>query len=309
MKTGLIIHPQELSAVWIDDAARIGLDALGLHPVGGPEADRHLADLLDALQTPAFRALLDAVAARGIQITYELHALRWLLPQEEFAAHPEWFRMDETGARNPDFNYCPSCEEGLAFIARRACELAKRLYRSDRRYFFWPDDVKGKICRCPRCAGLSASDQQLLMENAVITALRRTDPQAELAYLAYQDSLTPPTVKPEAGIFLEYAPIERGPHTPLTDPACADERRNLQALIAHFGKHDAKVLGYWLDNSLFSGWKKPPVHMLPDTAVMDADFACYTQLGFADITSFACYLGDDYRALYGPPDLDGFIKK
>ena len=38
MKKGILIHPQELSVRWIEQAVREGIDVLGLHPVGGPAA-------------------------------------------------------------------------------------------------------------------------------------------------------------------------------------------------------------------------------------------------------------------------------
>ena len=40
--------------------------------------------------------------------------------------------------------------------------------------------------------------------------------------------------------------------------------------------------------------------------VVRADMAFYRRLGFQRVESFACYLGADYRALYGLPDLTSF---
>jgi hypothetical protein len=39
---------------------------------------------------------------------------------------------------------------------------------------------------------------------------------------------------------------------------------------------------------------------------MKADFAYYRSLGFEDFSSFACYLGEDYEALFGEVDVTPF---
>ena len=77
----------------------------------------------------------------------------------------------------------------------------------------------------------------------------------------------------------------------------------LRNLLDFFGKDDAKVLEYWYDNSLFSKWKKPPVSFTPDSEAILRDYAFYRDLGFKNLSSFACFLGADYVELYGEPDL------
>src|SRR5262249_5680569 len=73
------------------------------------------------------------------------------------------------------------------------------------RYFFWGDDNQ-PWCRCPRCRELSDSDQALVFENYLLKALRQRDPKAQLAHLAYANTLSPPArVRPELAVFLEYA--------------------------------------------------------------------------------------------------------
>ena len=66
------------------------------------------------------------------------------------------------------------------------------------------------------------------------------------------------------------------------------------------------MLEYWYDNSLFSRWKKPPKQMFPKNHLIPADLAFYRSLGFEDIASFACFLGEDYEALYGDFDLSAY---
>ena len=305
----VLVHPQELDKKWIDRCVSLGIPRIGLHPVGGGEAAKSLDDLLCRLKTPEFTSLLDLAAERGLEIEYEFHAARWCLPASEFEAHPEWMRMNDAGERVADLNFCVTNEDALDFYARRAVECAKQLYRSGKRFYLWMDDAKGGACHCPKCREYSVSDQQLIVANRVIGELRREIPDACLAYLAYVDCMTPPNVKPADGIFLEFAPIERDFHKPIGDPDSQKNRHeveHLPALLEYFGHDNAKVLDYWLDNSLYSGWKKPPKEFHEDRDVIAADFKYYRALGIHDLSTFACYLGEDYIELYGEPDISGF---
>ena len=79
---------------------------------------------------------------------------------------------------------------------------------------------------------------------------------------------------------------------------------HLGQLLAYFGKENAQVLDYWLDNSLFSGWQKPPKEFHLRKNVLRRDLRFYRDLGFRHIMTFACYLGQDYRQLHGDtPDI------
>lgn len=300
----LLIHPEELSKKWIDRLVEHRIPTLGLHPVGGHRAHLYVQELLQRLETPAFRALLDDAHEKGLRIEYELHAARFLLPADLFEEHPTYFRMDRDGNRTPDLNLCASSEEALDFVSEQAAALVKKLYRSTNRYFLWLDDSKDARCHCPACSKLSASDYQLKILNRIVRRLRRDDPNAQVPYLAYLACIdAPTTVQPEEGIFLEYAPIKRDFHKPLEGNAQSEP---LRRLLDCFGTKDAKALDYWYDNSLFSKWKKPPVPFSPDVPVINADFAYYRSLGIEDIGCFACYLGEDYEALHGEVDVTPF---
>ena len=305
MKTQLIIHPEELSRKWIDRAVALGVDVLGLHPVGGRHAHESLAALLQRLETAEFRALLDEAAAKGLEIEYELHAASYLAPRELFCTHPEYFREAE-GARTDRGNFCCSSPEMLEIVAKNAAELAKKLYRSTHNYYFWLDDRKDSECTCAKCRGLSPSDQQMLVMNRILSELRKTDPEAKLAYLAYYKCVTPPEkVKPEKGIFVEYAPFEKDMKARVGEEPMG---REVEALLRVFPQEDAKILEYWYDNSLFSQWKKPPRLFVPDNDLIRDDIAFYRGKGVAYISSFACYLGEDYEELYGEADFSAFRK-
>ncbi len=305
IKTALLIHPDEISKKWIDRMADNGISVIGIHPGGGKTANDALASLLELSKTEEYKALIDYAHARGLLVEYELHAMRYLLPESEFNAHPEWFRMTADGERSADLNCCATNSEMLDFVAERAAEVAKALYGSTNRYYFWLDDAKDAYCHCPSCEKLSPSDQQVLVLNRILKRLREDDPEASLAYLAYFEAIAAPiAVKPDEGIFLEYAPFERDFHAPIENDAQAD---TILALLDCFGTESARVLDYWYDNSLYSGWKKPPKAFTPDSPVINADLEYYTRLGFSELASFACYLGEDYEELHGDFDLSDLV--
>lgn len=308
MKTSLLIHPQELGDAWIRRAKAAGADILALHPVGGKHAAESLEDLLRRLETEEFRALVDRARHAGLEIEYELHAASWMLDRGLFPTHPEYFRMNEAGERTPDANLCPSDEGAMALVADRAAELSAKLYRSSHRFYFWLDDCRARRCFCPRCRSLSASDQQTLFVNRVAQGVRRVFPDATVAYLAYFDCIEPPeTVAPAPGVFLEYAPFEEAMGRRDHRPPKVDEAAQLPGLFKRFGRAGARVLGYWLDNSLYSDWSGTPARFCADTDAFLRDAERYREMGFSELATFACYLGDDYAGRYGEPELTGFF--
>lgn len=306
-RRGIIVHPEELTLDWLDWMREAKLNTLGLHPVGGVQAHKTLQQAINEHYLSAGTALRAEANARGIEVEYEAHAMAWLLPRHLFQREPGWFRENRSGERTADFNLCPSNSEALAYVTGRAAVLAALLDTGVSRYFFWLDDVTDCACHCPDCRQLSSSDQQLRTVNAMLTGLRRYNRSAKLCYIAYHDAMdVPRKVQPLDGVFLEYAPIKRDFHRPINDmdsPENVSEARSLRELVAFFGAQDARVLDYWMDNSLYSNWTKPPRLFTLDEEVMKRDAAFYASLGFECVTSFGCYLGPDYRRLYGRPPI------
>jgi hypothetical protein len=310
MKSALLIHPDEITEKWIDRAKDAGVCTLGIHPKGGIRAPKNLSELLEVMKTEKFRALIDYAKARGLAVEYEFHAAGYLLPRELFSSHPEYFRVDAQGKRTNDWNFCVSNEDSLSLFAKRAAELALSLYGSEPNFYFWMDDRKDTHCMCDKCRSLSPSDQQLIAVNAMAREIKKYIPNAKVAYLAYMDSIVlPKCVTPEENVFLEYAPFEKYTARGEDAPALIErEKKMLLPLLDFFGKDGAKVLEYWYDNSMYSGWEKPPKKFTLDEAAMDADIAYYRELGFENISSFACFLGEDYEQLYGEIDISAFGK-
>jgi hypothetical protein len=296
-RRGMVFTPSDLyGPAWVPLMARAGLNLVALH--GSVE------EVLEFTQTKVGRRFLAEAEAAGLEHEYELHAMSWLLPREQFSAHPDWFRMDQQGQRRPDANLCASNPEGLSMAAARAVELAERLPPSTERYYFWPDD-NGAWCHCDACRGFAPSDQLVLVMNALMTALRAIRPEAQLSCLAYLDCLTPPTtIAPAPGLFLEYAPIRRCYRHALSDPDCALNREHaagLPALLAAFGSEGAQALEYWLDASMFSAWRRPARHLPFQPALLAADLVFYAGLGFHSATTFGVFLDAYYFATHGTP--------
>ncbi len=296
-----VVLTEELSREIIDRLADAGATAIGIHPGGGRRADEILRENLRLFGTDGFRELVEYAGDRGLKVVYEIHAWSYLLPRELFAEHPEYFRMDGEGRRTPEGNFCVGNPEALRIVAENAARLAGELPGSAPEYYFWPDDVAGADCRCPSCRELSPSDKQLRVVNAVARRLRKDNPAAEVAYIAYNDCFAPPVAEaPEEGVFLEYAPMSRGLDRPAREMS-EEFRANLDALLELFGSENARLLEYWYDNSYYSGWKLPPRKFGVDEGSVVRDIDFYGRLGFRSFGTFYCYLGADYRALYGTP--------
>ncbi|MBU4465049.1 MAG: DUF4838 domain-containing protein [Actinobacteria bacterium] len=250
-RRGALIWSVDFDDHALDVATRAGTTTLGLHPI--PEApaedDLSLESMLRQIREPEFRRLADGARSRGIDLEFEFHAMNVLLPRAEFADHPEWFRMNDRGERTAQLNLCPSNPDALETVAGNSGWLVEQLAEfSTHRYFFWTDD-NGDYCHCAPCSQLSPSDQALTIYNHILRGVRRVDPLGTVAYLAYQATLPAPVnVRPEEGIFLEYAPIDRDSRFALSDdrrPMNVTERGALPGLIAYFGVAEAQALDYW----------------------------------------------------------------
>ncbi len=307
---GVVLYPFDLSlADWPERAQRAGLNTIGLH------AARRFDVLRDFIAGADGRRFLRRCEKLGLAVEYELHAMGELLSRELHLKDPTLFRMDEQGRRNPDANCCPHSEEALEIIATKAVEWARVFKPSTQRYFYWPDDG-AQWCRCERCRDFSASEQALLVENRILRALQERHPKATLAHISYSHTLpAPQRVKPVAGIFLEFAPIQRDYAHSLAEreaptkekSAGPDPKTNggyLEMLAANlrvFGVETAQVLEYWLDVSLFSRWTRPAVKLPWSGAICRSDVAAYRALGVRHFTSFATFIDADYVRRHGDP--------
>ena len=305
---GVVILPADLNGLpWIEFLRELGLNTLGIHSGGGTGEQ-----VLEKLGDTARADFRQKACVAGLQLEYELHAGSSLLPRELFASQPECFVFDaEKSRRIPDYNFCPTHPEAMKIVTQNARRLAAQLKPSTGRHFFWSDDGF-PWCRCRRCADLTNSDQELMVANAICLALRQDNPQACVAYLAYLCSLEAPrTIKPEPGVFLEFAPIRRSLTHPIDDPSCEENRKHWDALLkllTLFSAAEAHVLEYWLDSSLASEWRRPARKVLYKEEVVARDVKAYCALGIQSITTFAAYIDGEYVARYGDADVCGYAR-
>lgn len=303
-RRGIVLTPTDLNGIalqWVDRMAEASLNVLGIS--GGVD------ECVRFINGDEGVACLDAAESAGIEIEYEMHALGWLLPRDMIDDHPDWFRVDECGDRVSDANMCPSSADALRYVGERGVALSRMLTSTTNRYYYWADDAK-PWCACEGCRDYTASDQNLLVTNALATALTEARPGAKMGYLAYYNAIEPPTrVRPVDGMFLEYAPIMRNSAVPLDDPADpknVEHAANLRRLVETFDTLDmaeAHVLEYWVDASRFSDWKRPSVRIPFDADVIEQDARFYASLGFRSATSFGVFLDADYDRMHGPPPI------
>lgn len=310
-RRSILITSTDFDDYWVDRAPRMGLTSLGLHPLPHHMKDAAASSesLMDRLDKPDFRRRVDALAEAGVGLEIEMHAMELLMPRALFPDHPDWFRADEQGDRVAELNCCPSNGDALTYIEERAAALARRLGTvvSSHRYFLWIDDAS-RYCACERCEGLAPSDQALLICNAIARGLRTVDPLATESFLAYQDTIFAPTqVRPERGVVLEYAPIDRDSTFRMRDVSCrrnVEQASHIDDLLEWFGRDESQVLEYWLDDSRFNRWRHPYGELPLYSGVLRDDLDFYASRGFEGVTTFACGLNRRYARRYGELPLD-----
>jgi len=294
---GVVLLTGDLTlADWPDRAKRAGLTTLGIHHGSSPRA------VIDWVKSAAGRSFCEQCERLHLQIEYELHAMQELLPRDLFANSPELFRMNERGERTADANCCVHSDRALEIVAENALRIAATLRPTTGRYFYWGDDGR-PWCYCSKCRELSPAEQAVTAENRICRALRKSDAKAQVAHLAYANTLLPPKkVRPAEGVFLEFAPINRRydiPYERQQDPKQEDHLSALDANLEVFPKETAQVLEYWLDVSRCSGWKRPAKKLPWNKEVFLADLAAYRKRGIRHVTSFAAWIDADYRDRFG----------
>jgi len=246
-------------------------------------------------RSPELAAQLDGeMAKRGIHHEIGGHLIPTFLPRELFEAHPEYFRMDETGQRTPTGNFCVSNAEALRIVANAACEYARQFPRA-RMLHLWGEDVMaGSWCKCPDCASLSPQEQYLRVVNAVAEALESAGLHLAVDYLAYHDTLEPDfESQPSERVLLAFAPRERSYATGLGntyDKTNLPYYKALEGLMTPF-EGRTYAMEYYADAILFSSLMMPLVSVIAD------DFELYRRLGSTGVSTLM--FGDYCAAAYG----------
>lgn len=306
---GVILGVRDMETYdWPALAKAAGLTTLATHITP--------SEIAAFVKTETGQSFLEGCKTHGIAVEHELHALGDLLPRDLFDKDPSMFRMNDQGDRVREYNLCVHSKAALDAVAENAVSYAKALPSTTGRYYFWIDDAM-PMCRCPECRAYSDCDQALLFENHILGAIRQIHANATLAHLAYVNTLDPPTqVKPDPGIFLEFAPIERRYDVPFRQrdatgtPATVTHGRLLDALDAnleYFGKDNAQALEYWLDVSRFSSWKRERIAEIPwNDAVFRDDLELYALRGIRHVTTFGVWIDKDYIQRWGAAPIEAY---
>jgi len=218
-----------------------------------------------------------------------------------FRDKPSLFRMDKGGRRTPVRNFCVSSPEALQIAGENAVKYAEAFRPTTDCYYYW-SDACAEWCRCERCREMSDSDQLLVAENAIVAALRKSRPQAQVAHLACHTSMPAPLqIKPAPGVFLQYAPVRRDYDVPYSQQTSKDQPDSLWFLeqnLKVFPVKTAQILEYWLDVTRFP----PGTGPLPwNRERFVADLATYKSFGVRHVKSFANGLDADYAKRHGEP--------
>lgn len=291
---------------WPRWAKNAGLTTIGTHITP--------SSVLDFVRSEPGHVFLNECKSHGLHVEHELHAMKDLLPRELFEKDRSMFRMNELGERVADYNCCVHSDRAIQVICENAVQYAATLKPTTGRYFYWLDD-NSPVCACPQCREYSPSEQALIVENAMVKALKKIDCGATLAHLAYLATMPPPLkVKPETDLFLEFAPIRRSFNSPLRDRKAKGNNPRLgvvphgkildylDANLEVFPRQTAQVLEYWIDVSMFSKWKRPSVKLPWHPEILKADIATYSKRGIRHITCFANFVDRDYIVRFGHPD-------
>ncbi len=302
---GIVILYEDITDHWIDWMKEAELTTLGIHKIAIP-GTASIDVLLHDLAAPQGRELIYRLENAGITAEYELHALEWLLPRDLFKTKPDFFRVDSNGIRKNDYNLCPSNSGALEIISENSFRLTKQLNQTSGNYFLWPDDAAESHCKCEACRSLNNSDQAVIIVNAILKGLRMYDSKARISFLSYSDTLQIPAVKPDSGVFLEFAPMNRD-HTKAINANDNDSGRIytnlLPQLLELFKPEETHILEYWLDNALYSGYRMPPVKVPFHPDVTEEDVRYYTSFGIENIKSFGSFIGEEYFKLHGKPPI------
>ena len=110
-RRGLVIYPSDSDAKpcvdLVDFMAKNGFNFL------------YFCWYCNSSDTMTNQQLMDAAACREMGFEFGGHLLPALLPRDMFAAHPEYFRM-ENGVRTSNLNMCPSSNEAADIMASNA---------------------------------------------------------------------------------------------------------------------------------------------------------------------------------------------
>lgn len=156
-----------------------------------------------------------------------VHTLGWIITQDMFAEHPEYFGMDENGVRQPNRQPCLSNPEVLEIVV----SAAKAHFSQYTSIFSVSQNDNQNFCQCSECVAFNNahggvdSASMLNFTNKVAKAIREEYPERMVETLAYQLTETPPTdLTIEDNVVIRLCPIQTCVLHDLDDPSCPDNK-------------------------------------------------------------------------------------
>lgn len=258
--------------------------------------------------TPDFDDLVDFAAKMKLN-TIGLHAISFG-PQSTDVGLANAQRVAEPRGLTIDIerhlfgeSHCPDDMPALEDEKKTLTEYISTLPRNMSDFFLWPADKFLSPCNSPAFRDYSVSDLVMSFANQMLATLRQARPEARFAFLSYLSTWEPPKhVKPMPGLVLEWAPMFQSFAHSLDDPASftnTEYRGDFEALLKMFGPENSQVLGYWLDDTLFSRTFYGHLPYVPEA--LKGDLAYYRRMGVPAITTFGVITGRDYFLTHASP--------
>jgi len=227
----------------------------------------HFTTRADALADEG--SVQDDLDRRGIMSLHGGgHNIPRLLPRELFAEHPEYFRMDDTGQRQPDGNLCVSNVEAVQILVDNALAEVRQNLPMEQYGIQGEDTWSGGWCECPQCRNLTGIQQNMLLCRAVAAGLQAAGlSETRVSFAAYRDTLQPRIGQDELPdrLFVRFAPRERSFGKALNDPT-SDRNRwyaaNLEGWAQLLGPDSLAITEYYTDSVLYSSFPVPLMRVI-----------------------------------------------
>jgi hypothetical protein len=200
-------------------------------------------------------------------------------------------------------NFCPDDQEQLDRERKRVVNLVRQLPSDMTEFFLWVADKFLSPCASPAYAGYNVSDLVLKFSKDMAKALEELRPGAKFAFLSYLSTWEPPRhEEPDGRLLLEWAPIFQSFTHSIADEESTINTRlrtDFETYLRLFGPENTQVLGYWLDDTLFSRAHYGKVPYNPEA--LKSDMVYFRGLGIPAVTTFGVITGRDYFLQHASP--------
>jgi hypothetical protein len=251
----------------VDFAAKAKLNTIGLHAVPyGPQ----VSDI-------GLEYATKVAASRGLTVNIERHLF--------------------------GSGYCPDDAAVLEREKKTLRDYVGLLPASMNEFFLWPADTYLAPCTSPQYVDYTVSDLVMWFANQMLMTLHESRQQAKFSFLSYLSTWKPPNhERPLPGLILEWAPMFQSFAYSLNDSRSqtnAEYEKDFETLLKMFGGENTQVLGYWLDDTLFS--RTLYGHLPYNPKMLQDDLSYYHRMGVRAVTTFGVMTGRDYFLSHASP--------